>query len=131
MASDPESELVERKESLRGDAPKKIRQAVCAFANDLPGHGQPGVVFVGLRDDGRPVGLQVTDQLLTRLADMKADGNIVPPPTLSVDQLAMPGGDVAVVTVQPSDSPPVRFDGRIWIRIGPRRGVASAQDDGY
>lgn len=129
MASDPESELVERKESLRGDAPKKIRQAVCAFANDLPGHGQPGVVFVGLRDDGRPVGLQVTDQLLTRLADMKADGNIVPPPTLSVDQLAMPGGDVAVVTVQPSDSPPVRFDGRIWIRIGPRRGVASAQDE--
>ena len=48
MMADVESDLVERKESLRGDAPVKIRQAVCAFANDLPDHGRPGVVFVGL-----------------------------------------------------------------------------------
>jgi ATP-dependent DNA helicase RecG len=31
-----ESDLAERKESFAGDAPKKVRQAVCAFANDLP-----------------------------------------------------------------------------------------------
>jgi len=33
------------------------------------------------------------------------------------------------VTVTPSDSPPVRFRGRIWTRIGPRRALATAQDE--
>jgi ATP-dependent DNA helicase RecG len=36
---------------------------------------------------------------------------------------------MAVVTVWPADSPPVRYKGRIHIRIGPRRGIASAQDE--
>ena len=31
-----ESDLVERKQSFKGDTSKKARQAVCAFANDLP-----------------------------------------------------------------------------------------------
>lgn len=129
MASARESELVERRESLQGDAPKEIRQAVCAFANDLPGRRSAGVVFVGLRDDGRPTGLAVTDDLLRQLADMRTDGNILPLPTLSVRQLTMSGSDVAVVTIQPSPSPPVRFRGAIWVRTGPRRAIASAQDE--
>ena len=29
----------------------------------------------------------------------------------------------------PSDTPPVRHRGRIWIRVGPRRAIASAQDE--
>ena len=49
-----ESDLVERKASWEGDAPDKGRQAVCAFANDLPGHGRAGVLFVGANDDGTP-----------------------------------------------------------------------------
>ena len=80
---DLESGLVERQESLRAAAPAKIRQAVCAFANDLPDHGRPGVVFVGRYDDGRPTGGDVTDDLLLQLADIKTDGNIVPPPTMT------------------------------------------------
>ena len=129
MLADIESDLVERKESLSGDAPKKIRQAVCAFANDLPDHGRPGVVFVGADDDGNPTGLEITDELLRQLADMKTDGNTVPPPTLSVQRRTLGGADVAVITVQPSDSPPVRYGGRIWIRVGPRRDIATAQDE--
>ena len=31
--------------------------------------------------------------------------------------------------MQPSDSPPVRYRGTIQIRIGPRRGIATAQDE--
>ena len=54
MMADLESDRVERKESLQGDSPAKIREAVCAFANDLPDHRRPGVVFVGADDDGRP-----------------------------------------------------------------------------
>ena len=82
---------VERKESLRGDGPRKIRQAVCAFANDLPDHQRPGVVFVGASDAGAPVGLEITDELLLQLADVKTDGNIVPPPTLTVDRHVLLG----------------------------------------
>jgi len=37
--------------------------------------------------------------------------------------------EVAVVTVTPSDSPPVRYDGRIHVRIGPRKGIATTQDE--
>ena len=129
MMADLESDLVERKESLRGDAPVKIRQAVCAFANDLPDHRRPGVVFVGARDDGQPAAATVTDELLLQLADIKTDGNVVPPPTMTVEPRVLDGARVAVVTVWPSDSPPVRYRGRIWIRVGPRRAPASAQDE--
>src|SRR4051794_13269235 len=86
MLSGLESDLAERKESLRGDAPTKVREAVCAFANDLPDHRRPGVVFVGAKDDGSPSALAVTDELLLQLADIKTDGNIVPPPTLTVEK---------------------------------------------
>ncbi len=130
MLTDLESDCVERKESLKGDAPAKVREAVCAFANDLAGHGTPGVVFLGARDDGRPAeGFAVTDELLRQLADIKTDGNIVPPPTLLVEKRNLAGADFAVLTVWPCDTPPARYKGRIHVRWGPRRGLASAQDE--
>ena len=124
-----ESDRVEFKESLSGGAANQIREAICAFANDLPDHRRPGVVFVGVRDDGTAAGRPITDELLRQLADMKTDGNIVPPPSLSVEKRAIAGGECAAIIVQPSDSPPVRCRGRIHIRIGARRGVATAQDE--
>ncbi|WP_422017072.1 ATP-binding protein [Roseateles sp.] len=126
-----ESDRAERKQSWRGDAPEKGRQAVCAFANDLPNHALPGVLFVGARDDGSPTGrdFTVTDDLLQTLADIKTDGKTVPPPTLTVERRVLKGAEMVVVTVWPSDAPPVRYEGRIWIRTGPRRGLASAQDE--
>lgn len=130
MLDDLESDLVERKESLSGSAPSAIREAICAFANDLPDHRRAGVVFVGARDrHGAPSGLPITDQLLQALADTKTDGNIVPPPTITVAKRTLKGADMAVITVEPADSPPVRYRGRVYIRIGPRRGIATLQDE--
>ena len=131
MLADTESDLAERKETWNGDAPDKGRQAVCAFANDLPEHHCPGVLFVGAKDDGTPVGLggKDVDELLRTLADIKTDGQIQSLPTLIVEKRRIKGVDLAVVTVQPADAPPVRYKGRIWIRIGPRRGIATAQDE--
>jgi ATP-dependent DNA helicase RecG len=80
-------------------------------------------------DKGTPVGLPITDALLRQLADMKSDGNLVPPPTMVVEKRTLLGADVAVVTVMPADAPPVSYRGRIWIRVGPRRESASAQDE--
>ena len=126
---DGESDCVEFKESLSGDAPTRIREAICAFANDLPNHEKPGLVFVGVKDDRTIDNLLVTNQLLQQLADLKTDGNIVPPPSLTVEKYLLQGQQVAVVSVQPSDSPPVRCKGAIHIRTGPRRSIATAQDE--
>lgn len=126
-----ESDRAERKQAWKGDAPEKARQAVCAFANDLPNHGQAGVLFVGAKDDGTPTGgdFAVTDQLLQTLADIKTDGKTVPPPTIVVERRVLKGAPMAVVQVHPADAPPVRYEGRIWVRVGPRRGQATAQDE--
>ena len=128
LLADLESELVERKESFR-TLSDKVRETVCAFADDLPNHRHPGIVFIGAKDDGSPSGLAITDDLLLQIADIKTDGNIVPPPTMSVMKHTLRGAEMVVITVQPADSPPVRFRGRIHIRIGPRRSLASVQDE--
>ncbi len=62
MMADTESDLAERKESFRGSAPESVREAVCAFANDLPNHARPGVILIGVNDAGLPTGLNVTDR---------------------------------------------------------------------
>jgi len=82
------------KESFKGDAPNTVRAAVCAFANDLPNHQCAGVVFVGVRYNGDPADIAVGDELLRQLGDIRTDGNIVPPPTLTVAKrrLASPAG---------------------------------------
>jgi len=129
LLADTESDWCERKESFRGDAPTSVREAVCAFANDLPNHQRPGVIFIGAHDAGTPSGLAITDELLRQLADIKTDGNITPPPTLTVEKRVLRGAELAVISVYPSDSTPVRYKGRVYIRVGPRRAIASAQDE--
>lgn len=125
--SDPESDRIERTVSVNDT--EKFSQAVCAFANDMPAHRQPGYLIVGANDDGKPSGLTVTDELLRNLAGLRTDGNILPMPVLSVNKYTLQGGEVAVVEVQPSDLPPVRYKGEIWIRVGPRRANASEQEE--
>ena len=129
MIDSQESTRTEFKETLRGSAPKRIREAICAFANDLPGKRQAGIVVVGLKDDGTSAGTAITDKLLLALTDMRSDGNIVPPPMLLAENRRYKGNKIAVVTVWPSDSPPVRYKGVIHVRSGPRRGIATAQEE--
>lgn len=107
----------------------KLRQAVCAFANDLPNHNQPGVLFVGLDDNGDCVGLPVDDDLLQKLGGLRGDGNILPFPSMTVAKKELLNCLVAVIQVEPSDNPPVKVDGRCWIRAGPRRAQATAEEE--
>lgn len=122
-----ESDRVERKESEK--TVEKICQAICAFANDMPDYRLPGVIFVGVKDDGTSAGLMITDQLLLNLSAKRSDGNIVPLPAMTVQKRKIRGMDLAVIVVQPSDSPPVRFKGTTWIRVGPRRAVANLDEE--
>ena len=127
--NDAESDAVERKESFKGETPKKARQAVCAFANDLPNRQEPSVLFIGIKDDGTPSDEPITDELLRKLVEMKVDGNILPLPVMTVEKRNIYGQEVAVVSVFPSDNPPVKYEGRIWIRTGPRRAIANEQEE--
>jgi ATP-dependent DNA helicase RecG len=70
LAVDLESSRVERKESFKSSK-DRIQEAICAFANDLPGHGAPGYVLIGVDDKaGEPTGLAVTDELLTTITSI-------------------------------------------------------------
>jgi ATP-dependent DNA helicase RecG len=85
--------------------------------------------LIGVKDDGSLSGLQVTDDLLKELGGIRSDGQILPQPLMNVQRFVLPGGDVAVVEVAPSDLPPVRYKGRVWIRVGPRKAVANEQEE--
>lgn len=127
LLADLESDRVERTAST--DKTDKFGEAICAFANDLPNHRQPGYLIVGVDDSGRPTGVEITDRLLQALAGIRSDGNLLPPPAISVEKVGLAAGSVAVVTVQPSTETPVRYKGRVWVRVGPRRGWANAQEE--
>jgi ATP-dependent DNA helicase RecG len=129
LLEDIESDKSERKQSFKGDVSAKARQTVCAFANDFMNYKQPGVLFIGANDDGTPSNEPITDELLRALSDIKTDGNILPLPVMSVEKRMLKGAEMAVVTVMPSDMPPVKYSGRIWIRTGPRRAVANEQEE--
>ena len=127
MMGDLESDLVERKRS--GADGKAIRRNICAFANDLPGNGRPGVILIGVEDDGRCSKTPIDDELLKKLAQTRSDGNVQPLPSLTVQKRILKGCTVAAVMVEPSQSPPVRYRGRVWVRVGPTVVGATAADE--
>lgn len=124
-----ESDRVERTVSV--DKIDKFGEAICAFANDLPNHRQPGYLLIGVKDNGEPSGLKADERLLQTFGSLRSDGLILPQPVLSVDTIALSdgAGDIVVVEVQPSDLPPVRYKQNVWIRVGPRRARASEQEE--
>lgn len=127
LLTDLEADHVERTTSVNNT--DKFCQAICAFANDMPNHRQPGSLLIGAYDNGTLSGLEVTDELLRKLSAIRSDGNVLPQPYLTVEKFTFPEGDLAVVEVHPSDLPPVRYKGRIWIRVGPRKGIANEQEE--
>ncbi len=48
---------------------------------------------------------------------------------MAVERFSYPKGDLLVAEVKPSDLPPVRYRGRVFIRIGPRRDVATESEE--
>jgi ATP-dependent DNA helicase RecG len=127
LLRDTESDRAERTISLSDT--RKFCEAICAFSNDLPGHGLPGYLFVGANGDGTACGATIDDQLLQNLAAARSDGNILPPPVMNVQKWTLGGGEMAVVEVLPSDAPPVRYRGRVYVRVGPRRGIATQSEE--
>ncbi|MBX9698246.1 MAG: putative DNA binding domain-containing protein [Acetobacteraceae bacterium] len=126
MLADPEADHVERTRAF--DA-RKVGEAICAFGNDLPDRRATGVLFVGVRDDGGCANLAITDELLLKLIDFARDGRVTPLPIMSVRAETIDGCRLAVVEVEPSENPPVKFDGRVCVRRGPQRGYATGDEE--
>ncbi len=118
-----ESDRVEFKRSA-SDA-SGIRRTICAFANDWPGHGQPAVIFIGIDDNGRPGNIRIPDEFQLKVASMRSDGNILPPPMMIVQRMTIDETEVLCVQIPPSPSPPVRYEGRVFVRIGSQNKVAT------
>lgn len=122
-----ESDSVEFTTSTRNT--DKFCEAICAFANDFPNRREPGYLIVGADDHGTVSGRVVTDRLLRSLGELRSNVNLEPLPAMTVQKHTLPDGEVAVVAVLPSDLPPVRYKGRVWIRVGPARRAANRQEE--
>lgn len=107
----------------------KFCEAICAFSNDMPNSKLPGYLIIGVNEDGTACGVKANDKLLKDLAGLRTDGNILPIPAMTVEHFSMEGGDVVVISVQPSLDPPVRYRGRCFIRIGPLKGIATKEEE--
>lgn len=107
----------------------KFQEAICAFSNDMPGSRKKGYLLIGVRNNGNIDGLKVDDELLKSISALRSTGNILPLPVMHCEKVEMDGGDVLVVEVTPSFNTPVRYRGRTFIRIGPRKDIASAEEE--
>ncbi len=122
-----ESDNIERTISFRED---KLGPAVCAFSNDFPNNKKSGYILLGVKDDGTVAGITIGDEELKKIGGIKSNGNVLPQPSIVVSEVfQIDGGDVVVVEVKPSLYPPVRYDGRCWIRIGPRKSIANIAEE--
>ena len=107
----------------------KFQEAICAFANDLPNSKMKGYLIIGANDNGTLSGMQVDDALLKKISGIRSNGNILPLPVMSVERFEFEDGDLLVTEVSPSLIPPVRYRGRTFIRIGPRRDIATEAEE--
>ena len=107
----------------------KFQEAICAFSNDLPNSKKNGYLIIGAYDNGTLSGLKVDDDLLKKISAIRSNGNILPLPIMSVERFEYEDGELLVAEVSPSLVPPVRYRGRTFVRIGPRRDIASEAEE--
>jgi ATP-dependent DNA helicase RecG len=122
-----ESSKVEFKSKFTKD--DKLPQAICAFANDLDGDGKPGYIIIGINNDKTFSGLCDTDKIQTTIANYRSNATIYPLPSIDVQLIRCDEGDVVVVKVEPSSTPPLRYEGVVWVRTGSSTRRANPEDE--
>lgn len=130
LLASTESFRVEK--TISTDDTVKFREAICSFANDMPGTGLPGYLLIGYDDKKKAFTLpKVSDELLQQLSSYARDGIILPPPAITAYKITLGTGEgeIAVAEVQPSPFPPVRYNQRICVRTGPRKGYANEAEE--
>lgn len=115
--------------SSKGDGKEKICRTICAFANDLNGNEEFGVIALGVNDDGSPSGLTIDDELEQKVLSIRGEGKILPFPSFVTVRRQHLGQAILCIEVQPSISTPVKFDQRIWVRPGNVTHQANAEEE--
>ena len=127
LISNMESDWIERTISIKDE---KLGPIVCAYSNDFPNHKHSGFILLGVNDDGSLSNQRWTDEHLQTIGGIRSNGKILPQPSIVISPVfKFPDGEVVVVEVKPSLYPPVRFDGRCWVRVGPRRAIANLEEE--
>src|SRR5258708_35343260 len=85
-----ESDRIERTTSIKDT--DKFSEAVTAFANDLPNHGLPGYLVIGVNDERSATGLEVTDPLLQTPGGRRYIGTVHPRPSPPAANVGPPCG---------------------------------------
>jgi ATP-dependent DNA helicase RecG len=127
LLRDNESDRVELTTSI--NKIDKFGEAICAFANDLPGNNLPGYLFIGANPDGTASGAKIDEAFLRQLAHLRSDGNLLPQPVMNVQKHCLGGGDMAVIEVFQADLPPMRYKGVVWVRVAATRRIANESEE--
>ena len=127
LLKEGESESVEFTESVKNK--DKIAEAICAFSNNLDDIEKPGVIFIGVKDNGDFSDLSVTDEMLQSISAFSRHENLDPFPLINVQKWIYNSHEVIVVKVHPSKYPPMRHKGRCYVRIGPTVRIARKQEE--
>lgn len=100
-----ENQGIEFKESWRDDYLKTL----CAFANT-----DGGVMYIGMSDNGEPVGLKNTDYLLESIPNkIRHSLNIIP--SVKAEHIK----DIEVIKIEiPPSEVPISYKGKFYIRSG-------------
>lgn len=105
-----ESETVEFKKST--SLIKEIIETVCAFANTNGGY-----VFVGVTDDAKPVGLEITDGTLRNIVNevkLNTETKIYP----SIRKVEIDNRQLILISVEESPFKPHLAYGKPFVRVG-------------
>ncbi|MCA6364676.1 MAG: putative DNA binding domain-containing protein [Bacteroidetes bacterium] len=122
-----ETDRIEKTESETNT--DKFGEAICAFANDFPDHQQPGYLILGVTDNNEIKGVTNAEKVMLTISNLRSGGNLSSPPALTTESIDIDGRQVVVVKVFPHIAPPLKFKGRIYIRVGPSKAIAAENEE--
>jgi hypothetical protein len=117
---DEEDNFVERKPGNPNRA--DIRKTIVAFANSMP-EGRTGILFIGIRNDGRIEGVPNSDKLQKTVREI-CEQECYPSIQFSTEVLSTPQGVVLAVIIPESLNKP-HFSGPAFVRRGSESVAAS------
>lgn len=105
-----------------------IGRAIGALSNDLGSHGV-GHLLIGVDKHGKAVSIDVSDEALLQVANIRNEGKVLPLPVMTVDRANFDQVPCIVVRIDPSPHPPVAVDGVVWVRPGPTTRRATPDEE--
>jgi predicted HTH transcriptional regulator len=110
---DKEDNFMERKPENAGD--RDFKQTIVAFANSVP-EGRTAVLFVGIRDDGQPLGVSNTDSVQKKIRRICAS-DCFPAIQPVMEVLDLDGKSILAMVIYSSRERP-HSAGPVYIRQG-------------